>query len=71
MAEIVNLRQFRKGKAREDRAHEAERNRALHGRSKTEKQRERLEADRAASFVDGHRREPASDGGTDPLVDRN
>ncbi|ETK06030.1 hypothetical protein T229_00825, partial [Tannerella sp. oral taxon BU063 isolate Cell 5] len=31
MAEIVNLRQFRKGKAREDRSAEAERNRILHG----------------------------------------
>ena len=70
MAEIVNLRQLRKSKAREDRSAEAERDRILHGRSKTEKQRERLEAERAANFVEGHRREPAPDS-KPPSPDRN
>jgi hypothetical protein len=57
MAEIVNLRAARKRKAREDAARTAETNRALFGRSKPEKQRERAERDRARAFVDGHRRD--------------
>lgn len=60
MAEIVNLRQFKKGKAREQRAAAAEQNRALHGRSKTEKLRDKLQAEKAERLVDGHRREPVS-----------
>ena len=38
MADVVNLRQFRKQKARSDREAQAEQNRALHGRTKAEKQ---------------------------------
>lgn len=57
MAEVVNLRQFRKGKAREQRAAEAEQNRALHGRSKNEKQRDKLLAEKAQRLMDGHLRE--------------
>ncbi len=60
MAEIVNLRQFKKGKAREQRAATAEQNRTLHGRSKSEKQRDRLMAEKAERLVDDHRREPAA-----------
>ena len=56
MAEIVNLRAARKRKAREDAERTAETNRALSGRSKSEKQRDRLEKDKARAFVDGHRR---------------
>ena len=41
MAEIVNLRAARKRKAREDAERTAETNRALFGRSKSEKQRDR------------------------------
>ena len=47
MAEIVNLRAARKRKAREDAERAAEANRALFGRSKAEKQRERTEKDKA------------------------
>ena len=60
MADIVNLRQFKKQKARSDREALAEQNRALHGRTKAEKQRDRSSAERAEKFVDGHRREPRS-----------
>ncbi|MFE0015201.1 DUF4169 family protein [Mesorhizobium sp. NPDC059054] len=60
MAEIVNLRQFKKGKAREERAAAAEQNRALHGRSKSEKLRDKLQAEKAERLIDGHRREPGS-----------
>jgi hypothetical protein len=61
MGDIVNLRQARKQKARDEKLSVAEQNRALHGRSKAEKQRDRLIADKAEKFVAGHRREPAGD----------
>ena len=61
MAEIVNLRQFKKGKAREQRAAAAEQNRALHGRSKSEKLRDKLQAEKTERLIEGHRREMASD----------
>ena len=57
MADIVNLRQARKQKARDEKVRAAEQNRALHGRSKGEKQRDRLIADKSDKFVAGHRRE--------------
>jgi len=57
MADVVNLRQFRKHKARTERETVADQNRALHGRTKAEKVRDRLTADRAEKFVDGHRRD--------------
>lgn len=57
MADIVNLRQARKQKARDEKVRVAEQNRALHGRSKAEKQRDRLIADKSDRFVAGHRRE--------------
>jgi hypothetical protein len=57
MGEIVNLRATRKRKAREDAGRTAETNRALFGRSKSEKQRDRAQKDSARAFVDGHRRD--------------
>ncbi len=58
MAEIVNLRQFRKNKQRDEAAKTADQNRTIHGRSKTEKQQHRAEKAAAKTFLDGHRREP-------------
>lgn len=55
MADIVNLRQARKQRARDEKARVAQQNRTLHGRSKADKQRDRLMADKAEKFVDGHR----------------
>jgi hypothetical protein len=57
MADIVNLRQTRKQKARADKECLAEQNRTLHGRSKADRERDRLTADKAEKFVAGHRRE--------------
>lgn len=57
MAEIVNLRLARKRKAREDAGMTAAANRALHGRSKAERQRDRTTGDKERAFLDGHRRE--------------
>ena len=48
MAEIVNLRRARKQREAAEREAEAQRNRVLHGRTKAEKARDRLEAERAA-----------------------
>ncbi|MBB6410412.1 DUF4169 family protein [Mesorhizobium sangaii] len=61
MADIVNLRQARKQKARDEKMRAAEQNRALHGRSKVEKERDRMIADKSDKFVAGHRREPFGD----------
>lgn len=59
MSSVVNLRMIRKRKARADREQAASENRALHGRTRAEKERDRLEAEKAAGFVDGHRLERA------------
>lgn len=61
MAEIVNLRQARKHKHRADKARAAEQNRALHGRPKAERERDRLAADKAVRFLEGHRRDGAGE----------
>lgn len=58
MADIVNLRQFKKHKARAERETLADQNRVLHGRTKAEKARDQLTAERVEKFVDGHRRDP-------------
>ena len=61
MGEVVNLRQARKHKARNEKERLASENRALHGRSKAERERDRLTADRTEKFVAGHRREHPGD----------
>ncbi|TIS94968.1 MAG: DUF4169 family protein [Mesorhizobium sp.] len=63
MAEIVNLRQFRKQKARADREQAAGQNRTLHGRTKAERQRDRMVADKSERFVAGHHREKPGEPG--------
>ncbi|MBZ9675910.1 DUF4169 family protein [Mesorhizobium sp. ES1-1] len=60
MADIVNLRQARKQKARLEKEREAAHNRALHGRNKAEKERDRLAAETSERFLAGHRRETSS-----------
>ncbi|MFA6154856.1 DUF4169 family protein [Mesorhizobium sp.] len=57
MAEIVNLRQARKQKARLEKEREAANNRALHGRTRDEKERDRRTAETSERFLAGHRRE--------------
>ena len=58
MAEIVNLRQFRKRKLRSDAGKTAQQNRARHGRAKADKKRDQAETAAAEAFLDGHRRDP-------------
>lgn len=55
MAEIVNLRQFRKQKARAEAEKTAEQNRVSFGRTKAERDLTEAERDKAARHVDGHR----------------
>lgn len=57
MAEIINLRTIRKQKARADKAAQAEQNRALFGRTKAEKLKQKVEKAQADRHIDGHRRE--------------
>lgn len=64
MADIVNLRQARKQKARAEKERLAEQNRALHGRSKAERERDRLIAGKSEKFVAGHRRQTPDDTGS-------
>lgn len=61
MADILNLRRFRKARQRADEGDEAARNRAIHGRSKTERQLDQASAQKAARLLDGHRRKPTPD----------
>jgi hypothetical protein len=55
MAEIINLRQARKAKARSEEDAKAAENRRLHGRSKQEKQQSRNEASKLKLHLDGHK----------------
>ena len=62
MSSVVNLRLVRKRKARVDKERQAEQNRALHGRSKAEKDRDALLSEKTVAFLEGHRRETGRDG---------
>lgn len=53
MAEIVNLNRWRKAKAKEDKARQAETNRVAFGRTKAEKEATRKQADQQAKELDG------------------
>ena len=57
MAEIVNLRQARKAKARTEKDDSAAANRAKFGRTKAKKQAEAAKAALAAKTLDGHKRD--------------
>jgi hypothetical protein len=57
MAEIVNLRQARKARARSEKDDAAAANRAKFGRTKAEKQAEAAKAALAAKALDGHKRD--------------
>ncbi len=57
MAEIVNLRTFRKQKERSVKEADAQANRLKFGRTKAEKLRVTSEKERAEKHIDGHKRE--------------
>lgn len=55
MGEIVNLNRWRKAKAKEDKARQADANRVAFGRTKAQKDAERKQAEQAAHELDGKR----------------
>lgn len=55
MAELINLRQARKAKARTEKEAKAEQNRRLYGRSKHEKSTDKHEAKKLQTHLDGHK----------------
>ncbi|MBA4802631.1 MAG: DUF4169 family protein [Euryhalocaulis sp.] len=57
MAELINLRQFKKRKARQEDADRAAENRAKFGRAKAEKKAADVEADKRRRDLDGKKRE--------------
>lgn len=57
MAEPINLNRFRKEQARVKKRVQADENAVKFGRTKAEKQREKIETDRATRHVDGHKRD--------------
>ena len=61
MAEIVNLRQARKDKARAEKEALAEANRQKFGRSKAEKALADAERDKAGRVLDAHRLDKPKD----------
>lgn len=58
MAEIVNLKQARKEKARRERSSEADANRRRFGRTRAEKQADKDAEERARKSLDDRRLEP-------------
>jgi hypothetical protein len=61
MSDIVNLRQFKKKKARDAKEKQADQNRILFGRTKTEKDFAREETRKSERFLDMNRLEPKDD----------
>jgi hypothetical protein len=57
MAEIINLRMARKSRARAQAQASAAANRALHGRTKAEKARDKADQDRVNRALDGAKRD--------------
>jgi len=57
MADVVNLNRWRKAKARDEKTKQAEANRVAFGRTKTEKQADRLQEERRQAELDGHKLE--------------
>jgi hypothetical protein len=57
MADVINLNKARKAKARGDQAANAAANRAQFGRTKAEKDRDRIDRERAKRLLDGAERE--------------
>lgn len=57
MAEIINLKQKRKAKAHREKEKKAEENRQKFGRTKQEKQTEKLKSDLENRRLEGHKLE--------------
>ena len=57
MTDVINLHKKRKAKLRAEKEKKASENRVKYGRTKEEKQREKLKAERAEKLLQGHKRE--------------
>lgn len=62
MADLFNLRQVRKARARAEKRAAGDENAARSGRTKAEKQRDKAETERLIATVEGHRRDPSPQG---------
>lgn len=71
MSEIVNLRQFRKQKARDGKEKQAEQNRILFGRTKAEKDFAREENRKAERFLTLNRLESRDTSDSEPAKKQN
>ena len=63
MGDIVNLKRFKKRNEREQSAKQADTNRALFGRTKSERARDENAKDRASAHLEQHKLENQHDGG--------
>jgi len=61
MAEIINLNRARKARQKAGAKATAEANRALHGRSRADRDAQTIERERAHRHIEGHRREDEHD----------
>jgi hypothetical protein len=57
MTDIINLKQQRKARARTGKEKQADANRRKFGRTKQEKQKEKMEAERRDKHLEGHKLE--------------
>ncbi len=57
MAEVINLKQKRKAKTRSEKEIKASENRVKYGRTKEEKNAEKLKAEKEQKYLQGHKRE--------------
>ncbi len=65
MSDIINLRQFKKQKARNTKEKQAEQNRIAFGRTKVEKDFALRETQKAERFLDMNRRETKDPSGSE------
>lgn len=66
MGDLVNLRQARKQKQRDEKARKADQNRALHGRTRGERKLTDQERQNADKHHDGHKRVDVADASDTP-----
>lgn len=57
MSKVINLNKARKARDKAEKRATADRNAALHGRSKSDKTLDKSTVDKAARDLDGHRRD--------------
>lgn len=57
MAEVINLKQQRKAKARTEKEKKASENRVKFGQTKAEKNKKKIESKRDEKLLEGHKRD--------------